>query len=105
VIGAPYRDQRPAPKTSRSVLRSAGETRARAAQLARRSAVLLALCALSRDSRAMLTRCAWCDRIQLGSVWMQRDDAPTLPHGIAERTTHGICPDCVVEMRRSGQSR
>jgi hypothetical protein len=32
-------------------------------------------------------------------------DRSTLPHGIAERTAHGICPDCAVEMRRSGRSR
>lgn len=37
-------------------------------------------------------RCAWCDRIKVVDRFLPID--PALVADLAERTTHGICPDC-----------
>ena len=48
------------------------------------------------EDGALVTRCAWCDRIALGEGWVQREtfqnqQTPARQH---DRLTHGICPDC-----------
>jgi len=37
-------------------------------------------------------RCAWCDRIQVVDRFLPID--PALIADLADRTTHGICPEC-----------
>lgn len=49
----------------------------------------------------MTTQCAWCDRYDLGDGWVDPRDAPGLS---GSGTTHGICPDCVAELRSAGKS-
>jgi hypothetical protein len=88
-----------------AVLRHAHDSQRRAASTLRRTALLLAARALAKDRDAMLTRCAWCERIELAGRWIMRERAPILPHDIGERITHGICPACVEVLHRSGRSR
>jgi hypothetical protein len=47
----------------------------------------------------LTTRCAWCDRYLLDGQWVQLEAPPS------GQVTHGICPDCLAELRASGQSR
>jgi len=88
-----------------AVLRQARDSQRRAASTLRRTALVLAARALAKDRDAMLTRCAWCERIELAGRWIIRESAPILPHDIGGRTTHGICPACVEVLRRSGRTR
>src|SRR5262249_39921512 len=56
------------------------------------------------DETQMLTRCAWCNRYDLGGVWTPPGESPRFLHaeGLRARTTHGICQDCFdgLEARR-----
>jgi hypothetical protein len=48
--------------------------------------------------RALLTRCAWCERYRLDDRWVTLEGPP------AGKVTHGICPDCLARLQESGQS-
>ena len=50
----------------------------------------------------MATRCAWCGRYRLGDRWVILTDAPDFVELAA--VSHGICEDCIVELRASGLS-
>ena len=39
-------------------------------------------------------RCAWCNRIKVGGRFVPLDPAVVGAADVAERTTHGICPEC-----------
>ncbi len=48
----------------------------------------------------LLLRCSWCSRIGLGYRFVVADvPLGELPAAVAERTTHGICPDCAERLR------
>jgi hypothetical protein len=49
--------------------------------------------------RALVTRCAWCERYLIDAEWVTVD-APW-----PGRLTHGICPDCAERLKEAGQSR
>jgi hypothetical protein len=71
-----------------------------------RSDRLLAARSLLAEPPAMVTRCAWCGRVKLRSLWMFPDELPVfLPRPRPSSTTHGICANCLVELRASGRSR
>ena len=41
-----------------------------------------------------MVRCAWCNRIKVGGRFVPLDPAVVGADDVAERTTHGICPEC-----------
>ena len=45
-------------------------------------------------SERFLVRCAWCNRIKVGDRFVPLDPAVVGADDLAERTTHGICPEC-----------
>ena len=65
---------------------------------------LLLSCAIAREGSALICRCAWCERVQLDQGWCTPPELPPL-RALAERVSHGICPDCIAELRRSGKSK
>jgi hypothetical protein len=70
----------------------------------RRSEVLIAAVRLLAD-QAMLTRCAWCERVALADQWLEEDERPRfLPRRLDRAATHGICPSCFEQLRADGQS-
>jgi hypothetical protein len=86
----------------RRVARAIDEAR----QQVRKSEVLLAARGLLDDQTLLLTRCAWCRRHALAGYWLEPDEVPAfLPPDLTESTTHGICPRCTDELRRTGRSR
>jgi hypothetical protein len=69
-----------------------------------RSATLLAASQKQRDG-SFATRCAWCGRVAVATQFLEPEETPSFllgSHGPA--MTHGICPECVAELRRTGQS-
>ena len=58
----------------------------------------------ARTGKAMLLRCAWCERLQVGGEWLQLDAIGSGQTRIAEdlvrQSTHGICPDCFGRVSR-----
>jgi hypothetical protein len=70
-----------------------------------RARVLVAASAALRDER-LTGRCAWCGRYQFAGLWLEPGELPRFATGAAGRIglSHTICPDCVEELRRTGQS-
>jgi hypothetical protein len=61
---------------------------------------------MQRRAGGLTTRCAWCGRFAVGNRFVDRDDVPRFVELTPpERITHGICPECVDELRRTGKSR
>jgi hypothetical protein len=57
---------------------------------------------LAQERDSMVMRCAWCGRIALGAG----SEVPAfIATRLDERTTHGICPDCVRRLERTGRTR
>lgn len=44
--------------------------------------------------------CAWCDRVRTGVGHWERADVPP----VTEHSTHGICPECLVDQKREAAS-
>jgi len=63
---------------------------------------VLAHLSASLAEERLLSRCAWCGRYRAGEQWIVIADsaAPLQRAG----STHGICPDCLTDLRRSGKS-
>lgn len=66
-----------------------------------RSEVITEISEALRES-GMTTRCAWCSRYLVGDRWVVVADAPSFIRLAA--VTHGICDDCVGELRAAGLS-
>lgn len=80
--------------------------RAEAERLTTRSAVLVTARRALADPHTMVRRCAWCNRLLLGRVWVPEDEVPDFVGDLLEnRTTHGICENCVHELEEKGESR
>lgn len=84
-----------------ALLRRAEAAIGAAERVLARSEVVVGASVARRES-GMTTRCAWCGRYRLGDRWAIITDAPDFV-GMAP-VTHGICEDCVVELRASGLS-
>jgi hypothetical protein len=70
-----------------------------------RSQVLRAARQLLQNEHVLITRCAWCHRFALGGTWLEREETPRfLPPELARSVTHGICPNCVDDLRERGLS-
>ena len=50
----------------------------------------------------MKTRCAWCSRFRLDTEWVIVEEPPGFV-GFGD-VSHGICDDCVAELRSAGLS-
>jgi hypothetical protein len=59
--------------------------------------------AVSRTPR----RCAWCGRIEIGGAWRDEDSVPGFfkARRDPESVSHGICEECLEELRQTGRSR
>lgn len=66
-----------------------------------RSEVLVGISESLRES-GMTTRCAWCSRYLVGDRWLLVPDAPGFVQLAA--VSHGICEDCIAELRAAGLS-
>jgi hypothetical protein len=75
---------------------------ARAAAAQRRSALLAAASEHRREGR-MTTICAWCGAFAIGAEFVTPGEEPRFAW--RSKVTHGICPECVEELRESGQTR
>lgn len=54
----------------------------------------------------LITRCAWCRRFAVDAGWLPEDVVHEFVRpGDWRSMTHGICPDCIAELRRRGLSR
>ena len=84
---------------------AARETQSRAAggaveaeRLRERARILRAFVArVRREPTWLPLRCAWCGRIQVEDDFVDVDASldGDLPERLRERSTHGICPDCL----------
>jgi hypothetical protein len=58
----------------------------------------------ARSGRAMLLRCAWCDRLEVGGEWLRLEaigrGQTRITEELVQRSTHGICPDCFGRVSR-----
>jgi hypothetical protein len=53
---------------------------------------------------ALHIRCAWCGQYRFEADWVTEKQLPLFaPSRLPERT-HTICPSCLAELRRTGQS-
>jgi hypothetical protein len=66
-----------------------------------RSEMVVSLSVALRES-GMTTRCAWCSRYRVGGRWVVAADAPEFADSAA--VSHGICEECVAELRAVGLS-
>jgi hypothetical protein len=66
-----------------------------------RSELVVDLSVAIRDG-GMTTRCAWCSRYRLSRGWVAVSDAPKFLDFAA--VSHGICDECVAELRAAGLS-
>jgi hypothetical protein len=48
----------------------------------------------------LITRCAWCDRYEAGGLWLPKEEVAAFLRDDGSAVTHGICPDCVADLRR-----
>ena len=49
---------------------------------------------------SLITRCAWCDRYEVGGRWLTKEDVAEFLRDDGSTVTHGICPDCVTDLKR-----
>jgi hypothetical protein len=62
---------------------------------------VLAHVTVVRAGTGLISRCAWCGRYRVGSRWFVVDPKP---EGLENKTSHGICDDCVAVLREAGMS-
>lgn len=62
---------------------------------------VLAQVSLVRAGTGLISRCAWCGRYRVGSGWFVVEPKP---QGLENKTSHGICDDCVAVLREAGMS-
>lgn len=78
---------------------------ARSERLAARSLVLVDASRYARLDEAYVPCCAWCGRVALGGVWLERSDVPSfVARTITHRSTDGICPTCFGEQLPPAQN-
>jgi hypothetical protein len=78
----------------------------RSSVLMRQSRIVVDASRQSRDRSALVTHCAWCERLRLGEEWADPEDVPGfLRTALGDRRTHGICPSCLAAVQASAPLR
>jgi len=54
-----------------------------------------------RAGTGLISRCAWCGRYRVGGRWFVVEPKPL---GLENKTSHGICEECVEVLREAGMS-
>jgi hypothetical protein len=58
----------------------------------------------ARTGKAMLLRCAWCERLEVGGEWLRLEAIGSgqtkITEELVRQSTHGICPDCFGRVSR-----
>jgi hypothetical protein len=62
---------------------------------------VLARVSVVRAGTGLISRCAWCGRYRVGGHWFVVEPKPK---GLENKTSHGICDDCVAVLREAGMS-
>jgi hypothetical protein len=62
---------------------------------------VLAHVTVVRAGTGLISRCAWCGRYRVGGRWFVVEPKP---QALENKTSHGICDDCVAVLRQSGMS-
>jgi hypothetical protein len=62
---------------------------------------VLARVSVVRAGTGLISRCAWCGRYRVGGRWFVIEPKP---QGLENKTSHGICDDCVAVLREVGMS-
>jgi hypothetical protein len=76
-----------------------------AAATASRRSELLRSASRARREGALMTVCAWCGSFAIGAEFFEPGDEPAfVAHG-GPRVTHGICPSCLDDLKRTGKTR
>jgi len=78
------------------------KARARAVVTTRRSAMLRAASG-ARRAGGFTTVCAWCGAFGIGAEFFEPGSEPAF--ATRAEITHGICPSCLDNLRRTGKSR
>jgi hypothetical protein len=47
----------------------------------------------------LITRCAWCDRYEVGGSWLPKEDVAEFLRDDGTTVTHGICVNCVADLK------
>jgi hypothetical protein len=77
-----------------------------AADRTTRRSALIRTASRRRREDGFTTRCAWCGRYAVGGTFREADELPRfVAFTPTSRLTHGICPECVADLRREGKSR
>jgi hypothetical protein len=84
-----------------ALLRRAERAMEAAEDIRARSEVIVAVSAALRASD-LTPRCAWCSRYCVDGHWVLVEPPPEF--GELTGITHGICEECVTELRASGMS-
>jgi hypothetical protein len=62
---------------------------------------VLARVSVVRAGTGLISRCAWCGRYEVGGRWFVIEPKP---QGLENKTSHGICDECVAVLREVGMS-
>jgi hypothetical protein len=71
-----------------------------AAEIAAQSQVIAHVAAARRGS-GLMSRCAWCGRYRVDDRWVRVEPKPEF---LEDRTSHGICTECIAALRGAGLS-
>ena len=52
----------------------------------------------------LITRCAWCARYDVDGGWLAPKEVSVFARDDGSDTSHGICPDCIADLRVRGLS-
>jgi hypothetical protein len=86
-------------RLNEALLTRAQEAVDAAAAIVAESEVMAQLAAVRRG-KGLMSRCAWCSRFRVEGRWVVVEPWP----GLENRTSHGICEDCVAALREVGMS-
>lgn len=62
---------------------------------------VLAHVSVVRAGTGLISRCAWCGRYRVGGRWFVIEPKP---QELENKTSHGICDECVAVLREAGMS-
>jgi len=83
------------------LLRQVNEAVLAAERIREESEVVAHITAQLRED-GLTSRCAWCGRYRAAERWVRLEHPPRL--FAQSKLSHGICPDCVTNLRMRGKS-